>query len=645
MSGPARRLFGRFVAIQSAMHVVAFLLTAIFAPRVLLLEAESAHASRYVIAAMGLVTAVFSTGLTVVVLRRVRPLLVALSIGSGEGEPPQVLALDGAPSVLSIANVGIALVVSIATLVPWLRPHAIDTYTQVALVLLVLTMVSTATLPAYVLMRAEVARTLELVSPAVAERGLRLLGSAVLGRLRKRYVAAVSAPVALVALGASLLADAHVRAYDEEARVRNAIDVSHAALEPLEVAGSESVAGRDEAIQAALPLGYGMELLTHADDVSPSRRASEDVSKTTSKRFAGKTRVTVPLGPDVALVGFGTTRLSAAFAVYAVLLLAAVALVAILGTRASAFFDSDLALATREIQRAGVAEVMRGTIIQHEARFAMVHELLDSIDTLGGIFREFASAQRRAIDARESAERMRGLLLASMSHDLKAPLNAVLGFTELVRRNPLTQEQQESLSIIEQRGRELLVLIDTILDSARVEAGELEVAPEPTLIGDIVMAAVLEARDLVVGTEVQIMGEIQPGMPPLLVDGTRIAQSLTAVVMTAARFSDKSIVSVRATLPADPGARLRIEVETSGEGLPVAEREKIFDAFKSAESARRQGGLGLGLQLARSIVEIHGGSLEVDNTEHGGMVFRLWLPFENDRASIRARSVRPPTSS
>ena len=97
-------------------------------------------------------------------------------------------------------------------------------------------------------------------------------------------------------------------------------------------------------------------------------------------------------------------------------------------------------------------------------------------------------------------------------------------------------------------------------------------------------------------------------------------------------------------MPADQGARLRIEVETSGEGLPVAEREKIFDAFKSAESARRQGGLGLGLQLARSIVEIHGGSIEVDNTAHGGMVFRVWIPVKNDRASIRARASRPSLS-
>ena len=645
MSSIARTLLRRLLAIQLATHVVAFLLSAIFAPRVLLLEAQSAEASLFVIAGMGVVSGACAAGLTVVLLRRVRPLLSALEADpgieiesgrlSGGAESGQVLALYDAPSQLSLANVGFALIVSLATLVPLLRPQAIDTYTQLALVLLVLTMVSTATLPAYVMMRKQVAKTLELVSPRIAEEALRRIGRRVFGRLRKRYLAAVAAPVALVALGASLLADAHTRAYERDARVKDAIDIAHAAFEPLGPGQPpEDVASRNRAIiEAAAQLGFKIRIEPTFEGVDPIRSGDDR-----------ETQVTVPLQPNAALVRFGTTRLSGAFFVYAVLAMAAVALAAILGTRAAAAFDSDVALATREIRRAGLAEVMRGTIIVNQARFSTVAELMEAIDTLGGIFREFASAQQRAIDAREATERMRGLLLASMSHDLKAPLNAVLGFTELVRRNPLTREQHESLAIIEQRGRELLMLIDTILDSARVEAGELEVSPEPTHVGDVVMSAVLEARDLSVGTEVQIMGEVQPGMPTVMIDGTRIVQALTGVVMTAARFSDKGIVPVRVTLP-EEADRLRIEVETSGEGLPVAEREKIFDAFKSAESARRQGGLGLGLQLARSIVEIHGGTIEVESTGGAGLIFRVWLPVDSDRASIRARASRPTISS
>ena len=626
MNSHATRLVARLIALQLAVHAVTFLLTAAFAPRVLLLEPASSSASWLVVLAIGLLCGVFSTVATLVVTRRLQPTLRALAVGSTAVEPADILSLYAVPARLSFASAMFAVVLSLATLIPQLRPKELDPYTDLTLVLLMLTMVSTAALPAYVTMRASIARVHELAPPHVAHEALRSLGRGALGRVRKRFVAAVAAPVAFVALGASLLVDAQSRTGDRDARVADATDVARAVFEPIE--GVPPEAGRAEAIEAAASLDFRVRIEPNYD--GELRVLHEE----------GETQVTVPTYPGAARFRFGTSRLSPVTAIYGLLALVAVALAALLGTRIGVAFERDVALATREMRRAGVAEVMRGTIILHEARFANVHSLLQAVDSLGGVFREFAGAQQRSIDAREANERMRGLLLASMSHDLNAPLNAVLGYAELVGRNPLQEAQKESLAIIEQRGRELLMLIDTILDSARVEAGELEVSPEPTHVGDVVMSSVLEARDLVVGSDVQIQGEIQPGMPTLLVDGTRIVQALTAVVMTAARFTDKGIVPVRATLP-DTGERLRIEVETSGEGLPVGEREKIFDAFKSAESARRHGGLGLGLQLARSILEIHGGTIEVDNTDRGGMVFRIWLPVRNDRASIRARASKP----
>src|SRR5262249_56857985 len=96
-----------------------------------------------------------------------------------------------------------------------------------------------------------------------------------------------------------------------------------------------------------------------------------------------------------------------------------------------------------------------------------------AIELLAERFRVFARAQERAILAREAGTRTRGLFFASVSHDLKSPLNAILGFAELVRQDTLTPGQAESLEVIDRRGRELLALIETILDAARVEAGQL----------------------------------------------------------------------------------------------------------------------------------------------------------------------------
>jgi signal transduction histidine kinase len=235
---------------------------------------------------------------------------------------------------------------------------------------------------------------------------------------------------------------------------------------------------------------------------------------------------------------------------------------------------------------------------------------------------------------------MRGLLLASMSHDLKAPLNAVLGFAELVGRNPLADAQRESLAIIEQRGRELLHLIQTILDAARAEAGELLVTPEATRVGDVVMAAIVDARELVNEGDVNIVGEIQPGVPRIWVDPTRLTQALTSVILTGIRFAEQGVVRVRATVPAQ-GEHLRIDVDVPGRGVPGADLERIFEAFKDPERARKHGSLGLGLSLARSIMELHGGTIEASTHQGTGTEFHVWLPV--DRSAPRLGDA-PPSS-
>jgi signal transduction histidine kinase len=169
--------------------------------------------------------------------------------------------------------------------------------------------------------------------------------------------------------------------------------------------------------------------------------------------------------------------------------------------------------------------------------------------------------------------------------------------------------------------------VDTILDAARVEAGELTVSPEWTRVGDVVMPAVLDARELTAGMHVDIIGEIQPGVPRVLVDPARLTQGLTAIILVASRFAEKGNVVVRAAMPTS-GEQMRIDVEVSGRGISPTDREKIFDAFKHADRARRHGSLGLGPSLARAIVELHGGGIDVDTTEAGGTVFHVWVPSE-----------------
>ncbi|HEY3820496.1 MAG TPA: HAMP domain-containing sensor histidine kinase [Polyangiaceae bacterium] len=613
MKAASNRLLTRLLVIQLVAWATTGLLVVAFAPRLLLLDPAVVEGSKQLALWGWLVNIGVVLVATLLVARPVRPLLQALAVGAKRVDPAQVFALYATPSRLVALDLAGTLIVGVSTLAAPLRPDTNDLYTQGELVLLAMTMASVAALPAYVTMRAWVARTMELVPVSASREAVELLDTRArrTARLRQRLLMAVVAPVAFVALGASQLVHAHLRAFETSSREIDAAELVQGVFDTVE----GDPRGRKAAIDAAHLHGF---------DVDVSRSSALFA---VSRDDEGQTRLSVPLTDGHAAVGFETARPSAGVGLYLALALVAVVLAWGVGGRIGRAFADDVALATRELEASGVAEVLRGGRIRGDARFQSVAALLRAADEMGGVFREFASAQKQAIDARAATERMRGLFLASMSHDLKAPLNAILGFGDLVGRGRLTDGQRESVVIIEQRGRELLYLIDTILDAARVEAGELTVSPEWSRVGDVVMPAVLDARELTAGLEVDITGEIQPGVPRILVDVTRLTQGLTAIILVATRFAEKGHVVVRAAMPAK-GEQLRIDVEVTGRGISTADREKIFDAFKHADRARRHGSLGLGPSLARSIVELHGGGIDVETTEAGGTVFHVWVPSE-----------------
>ncbi len=616
MNSVAAMLVTRLILVQVAIGTFSLVLVALFASRLLLLAPDVVWAALPVTFGAGAVLFVVACVQTLYVTGPLRRTLQSVTMGGSSVPPPDVLRLYGLPARLTLMDTVAAFVVGVATLLRPIRPPTSDLATQASLVLLGVTFASAAVLPLYVMLRSQVAMVLEVVPLASVREALFLLTQSAPDRtyVRSRFVFAVTVPVAFVALGASLLVQAHARACDSQARDDLAQKVAQGAFD---LVGGADV-GRAPALAAAALHGL--------------RATVEDgrVSMHLVRDDEGMTLMQVPLDVGHARVSFATAPFSPVLWVYVLLGVVATGLAGVLGSRLGARFVADIAIATRAVRETGAADVLRGSRVRREARFDSVILLMDAIDSLGGVFREFASAQERSIDARAATERMRGLFLASMSHDLKGPLNAILGFADLVSRSPLSPAQHESLTIIEQRGRELLALIHTVLDSARVEAGELRVTPEWTMVGDVVMSAVLDARDLAVGSPVEIVAEIQPGVPRLYGDGARLVQALAAVIQSAVRFTQQGTVYVRATVPAG-GTELRVDVESSGRMAPGTDREKLFDAFKDTDRARRHGSLGLGLSLARSILELHGGSVDGAVTKAGGTVFHLSIPTEAER--------------
>jgi signal transduction histidine kinase len=218
---------------------------------------------------------------------------------------------------------------------------------------------------------------------------------------------------------------------------------------------------------------------------------------------------------------------------------------------------------------------------------------------------------------------MRGLFFASVSHDLKSPLNAILGFAELVRMEPLTTGQAESLDVIARRGRELLALIETILDAARVEARQLSLVVERTKTSELFGDTFTKARDLGSDRDVEVIGEIGDGAGELVVDRVRMARALATLVLFAVRQARAAAVHVRATT--DGNGFVNIEVEVPG-------RRGSGDLSRLLAAVSRPGvgehrGLALGLSLSRSIVDLHKGKLSAIESSSGSPAFCVKLPL------------------
>jgi signal transduction histidine kinase len=220
---------------------------------------------------------------------------------------------------------------------------------------------------------------------------------------------------------------------------------------------------------------------------------------------------------------------------------------------------------------------------------------------------------------------MRGLFFASVSHDLKSPLNAILGFAELVRQTErLSPGQAESLALIDHRGRELLALIETILDAARVEAGQLTLVHDSVTVSDLFGEAIAKGRDLGGDRPVEVVAEIVEGIPPLVVDRVRMGRALATFIGHALRTAERDFIRLRAAPSRTPNV-VRIDVEAPTTRFSGRELGAMLNPGRQpGESAHR--GLALGLALARAVVDHHGGSAVVTDLGAKGTVFTIRFP-------------------
>jgi len=254
-----------------------------------------------------------------------------------------------------------------------------------------------------------------------------------------------------------------------------------------------------------------------------------------------------------------------------------------------------------------------------------------------GRLEEIRTTQRRMIEGLEQAQRIKTVFLASMSHDLKSPLNSIIGFSELLLRGmegELNPGQKEDVRLIHASGEELLHLINNILDSARLEAGRLELHKEWTPSVELVSSVVKSGMQEIGTKRIVFESEIQPGLPPVFVDPHRISQAVGNLISNAIKFMEEGEVHVRAhvhkTDESPPRRFLRIDVTDTGAGIREEDRDRIFEAFQQLDRSysRRSSGMGLGLTLTKKLVDLHDGKLTLTSRLGEGSTFSISLPME-----------------
>jgi signal transduction histidine kinase len=263
----------------------------------------------------------------------------------------------------------------------------------------------------------------------------------------------------------------------------------------------------------------------------------------------------------------------------------------------------------------------------------------DEVGQLAESFNEMAEAiQQRetnlqAARARaERAEKVKSAFLASMSHELRTPLNAVINFTRFVIEGdtgPVTDQQAELLTEVVNSGRHLLNLINDVLDMSKIEAGSLNLFIEDDIdLNALLSSAVPTARSLLNGKPVRLQTSIDTDLPLIRADRQRVLQIVLNLVSNACKFTEEGEINITAYQQA---GEIVVSVADTGPGIAPEDQAMVFEAFKQTTTGLRQGGgTGLGMPIAKSLAEAHGGRLWLESEYGKGTTFFLALPVKSD---------------
>lgn len=231
------------------------------------------------------------------------------------------------------------------------------------------------------------------------------------------------------------------------------------------------------------------------------------------------------------------------------------------------------------------------------------------------------------------SNRLKSDFLATMSHELRTPLNSVLGFSELLQSNPqLPEKLRRWAGNIQSSGKQLLALINDLLDLAKIEAGKMEVNPESVSVPDLVEGVLAMYRPQAEKKNIDLRAAVESGLSPARQDPGKLRQILTNLVTNAIKFTPEGgRVVVRAEVD---GRDLVLTVHDTGVGIAPNDQELVFEKFRQAASpmTREHEGTGLGLSIVRELSKLLGGDVTLKSELGRGSTFTVRLPLEMNEA-------------
>jgi len=303
-----------------------------------------------------------------------------------------------------------------------------------------------------------------------------------------------------------------------------------------------------------------------------------------------------------------------------------------------------LASAARRIEDGDLATPVKGgskyEIGQLEHSFGSMAGALWTRDNRN----EALVAELRAANVKlEEASRLKNEFIANVSHELRTPMNAILGYTDFLLEGlngPLTDSQHADMDRVRTAARNLLGIINGLIDLAKIEAGQMDVQPAhfdvSTLTANVIELLDEPARS----KQLTLRSDIGPALPRAWADAHQIQQVLVNLTGNAIKFTAKGEIVISAAVANDV---IEVVVTDTGEGIPTEAQAFIFDEFRQADgsSRRRHGGTGLGLALARRFVWMNGGKIWVESVTGRGSKFHFTLPMQPRaaRAAVPALSL------